>query len=89
MQSQNLLDRKHEGLVRSLAQGYDNIVLQAMQAKGYPVEADYIQEHMGYRSPYPGLDRLYHNGQLFLEIVTEFDYSDPLKIRAKQTPTLY
>ena len=84
-----MLAEKQEELARSLAQGFDRIVFEAMRVKGYPMDKDYIKQHMGFRSPYSGCDRFYHNGQLFLEIFTEFDNSDPLKVKATQTPVMY
>jgi hypothetical protein len=70
---EDLLATKQQEFARSLAKAYES----------------YIREHMGKQSPYHGLDRFYHDGILFLEITTTFDYSDPMKIRATQTPILY
>jgi hypothetical protein len=86
---EDLLATKQQEFARSLAKAYDSLVAQAMEAKGYPLDESYIREHMGKQSPYHGLDRFYHDGILFLEITTTFDYSDPMKIRATQTPILY
>ncbi|HEY9751214.1 MAG TPA: hypothetical protein V6C63_21195 [Allocoleopsis sp.] len=83
------LVQKQEELARSLAHGFDCIITEAMQRKGYPLTEEYIRSHIAMRSPYTGLDRFFHNGKLFLEIVTEFDNSDPLKIKVNQKSFLY
>jgi hypothetical protein len=84
-----MIDQKQAELARSLARSFDQMVVEAMQRKGYPVEESYIKEHCVRISPYPGLNRFYHDGQLFLEIDTKWDNSNPMTVNVVQVPTLF
>jgi len=89
MLNQSVLNQKQQELVESIAKGLNDIILNALKIKGYPTDVDYIKNHLTCNTPTPNKSWVFHDGELLLEILTTWDYSNSSLVQVEQTYTLY
>ncbi len=83
----SLMEQVSSSLSLFIAKSYDSLIQEAIEAKGWPLDHDYIKTHIT-RQPIPDGDRFWHDEMAFLEIKVFFNWSDPVKAKVTVVPKM-